>query len=156
MATVLDYRKRSMPDATPGADLRSAAAGYELGRLLLRGVVDGRMHRAGCDYARIIDRYQRIKGFPAPFPQAMDLSAIRGGESNAEPDSDTIKMAVNDYMRIVTVLADAGTAATREVREVCIFDRGPSSVDNLRTGLCALAEFFKIPDGHVDAPRKSG
>lgn len=155
MSTVVEYRKRSMPAGTPDKDIRSAAAGYELGRLLLKGVLDGRLHRAGCDYASIVDRYQRIKGYPSPFPQGMDLSAIRGGESNGEIPSEVVKRVSNEYMRILTVLADVGVVATREVREVCLFDRAPYSVDNLKRGLDALAIFFQIPSGHVDAPRKS-
>lgn len=156
VSTVVEYRKRSMPAGTSDKDLRSAAAGYELGRLLLKGVVDGRLHRAGCDYASIIDRYQRAKGYPSPFPQGMDLTAIRGGASNGEIPDDVVRRVSNEYMRIMTALADAGSAATREVREVCLADRPAYSVDNLKRGLDALAILFQIPTGHVDAPRKSG
>ncbi|MFG1349080.1 hypothetical protein [Xanthobacter autotrophicus] len=154
MATVLDYRRRALPGAGD-KDLRSAAAGYELGRLLLRNVVDGRAHRAGCDYAALVDSYQRIKGYPSPFPRGMDIGAVRGQGLYEEASADVVRRISNDYMRVTTALSDAGTAAMREVREVCIFDREPVSVDNLMRGLGALADFFRIPAGHVDDARKS-
>jgi hypothetical protein len=155
MSTVLEYRKRALPKDMPDKDVRSAAAGYALGRLLLCGVVSGRRHRAGCDFAQLIDTYQRIKGYPSPFPKGMDIGAVRGIGLREEESPDVIRRVSNDYQRVTTALAVAGTAAMREVREVCIFDRDPVSVDNLKLGLDALADFFKIPADHVDPARKS-
>lgn len=155
MSTVIDYRKRALPAGIPDKDIRSPAAGYELGRLLLLKVVDGRQHRAGCDFATLVDSYQRIQGYPSPFPKGMDIGGARGQGLSDDVGPDVIRRVSNDYMRATTALAGSGSASMRETREVCIFDREPASVDNLRRGLDALADFFRIPAGHVDDLRKS-
>jgi len=147
MSTVVEYRSRMVGEK----DARSPYAGYELGRLALAGVVTPRRHRAGYDYARLVDDYQRAMGYPSPFPQGMDIGAARGATLTTEPDSARLKRVSNQYMRALTALSEAGKQATREVREVCVFDRPPMSVDNLRLGLDALAKFFMLPVDEQEA-----
>jgi hypothetical protein len=143
MATVLAYRKRVM--GLPEEDARRNEAGYELGRMMLRGQITSRQHRAGCDYALLVADYQRAIGFPPPYPQGMDLGAARGLSLVAEPDQVRLRRTVNQYMQSITAIADAGTAADRAVREACVYDREVKDVENLRLGLDALAAFFSIP-----------
>ena len=144
MATVVGYRKRMMPKASE-EDIRSSVAGYELGRMMLDRRITPRLHRAGYDYARIVDDYQRATGYPSPFPRGLDLGMARGLSLSSEMSADRIRAIANGYMRMQTALSLAGGAAVREVREVCIFDRPARLLDHLKMGLTALADFFRIP-----------
>jgi len=141
-STVLAYRKRAVGEADAGRN----EAGYELGRMMLKGIVSDRQHRAGCDYALLVADYQRCIGYPAPYPQGIDLGAARGLALGSDPDETKIKRIVGQYMRSITAISDAGRAADRAVREVCVYDRSVEDVDNLRRGLDALADFFGIPE----------
>ena len=141
-STVLEYRRRAVGEADAGRN----EAGYELGRLMLTGRVTPRQHSAGCEYALLVADYQRCIGFPAPYPQGIDLGAARGLSLIGEPDEGKIKRIVNQYMRSITAIAGAGKPADRAIREVCVYDRSVEDVDNLRRGLDALADFFGIPD----------
>lgn len=140
-STVLAYRKRAVGEADAGRN----EAGYELGRMMLKGTLSERQHRAGYDYALLVADYQRCIGLPAPHPQGIDLGAARGMSLGGEPSEAKIRRTVNQYMASITAISGAGRAADRAVREVCVYDRGVEDVDNLRLGLDALAEFFGIP-----------
>lgn len=144
MATVIEYRKRMMPKASE-AEVRASVAGYELGRMMMDRRITPRLHRAGYDYARIVDDYQRATGYPSPFPRSLDLGMARGLSLASDMSADRIRAIANVYMRMQTALSLAGGAAAREVREVCIFDRPAYSLDHLKVGLFALADFFRIP-----------
>ena len=144
MTTVVEYRRRMMPEASD-VEVRSSVAGYELGRMMIARNISPRLHRAGYDYARIVDDYQRVMGYPSPFPRSLDLGMARGLSLAADMDADRIRVTANVYMRMQTALSLAGGAAAREVREVCIFDRPAYSLDHLKLGLFALADFFRIP-----------
>lgn len=143
MATVLAYRKRV--DGLSEADAKRNEAGYELGRMMLRGQITGRQHEAGCSYALLVSDYQRAIGFPPPYPQGIDLGAARGLSLTAEPDAARVRRTVNQYMQSITAISDAGRAADKAVREVCVYDREVNDVENLRVGLNALATFFGVP-----------
>lgn len=140
-STVLAYRARAVGEADAGRN----EAGYELGRMMLRGQITGRQHRAGCEYALLVADYQRAIGLPSPYPQGIDLGATRGLSLGSEPDAARVRRTVNQYMQSITALSGAGRAAERAVREVCVYDRSMQDVENLRSGLNALAAFFNIP-----------
>lgn len=143
MATVLAYRKRIV--GLSDADAKRNEAGYELGRMMLRGQITARQHRAGCEYSMLVSDYQRAIGFPPPYPQGIDLGAARGLSLGVEPDPARIRRTVNQYMQSITAISDAGKAADKAVREVCVYDRQVQDVENLRIGLNSLAGFFSIP-----------
>ncbi|MFG1340384.1 hypothetical protein [Xanthobacter autotrophicus] len=140
-ATVLEYRKRNVGEADAGRN----EAGYELGRMMLAGKVSRRQHEAGCAYALLVADYQRCIGFPAPYPQGIDLGAARGIALGGEVSDDRIRRTANQYMRAITALFSAGRAADRAVREVCVYDRGTQDLHGLNSGLDSLAIFFGIP-----------
>ena len=142
MATVLDYRARNgvAPD-----HLRRNEAGYALGRMYLAGKVTPRQHRAGCDYALLVGDYQRSIGFPAPYPQGMDLGAARGLSLGSEPSDASVRRVKDEYMGAEGAGLQAGKAAMSAIREACIYDREVEDVENLRIGLDALGDFFRIP-----------
>lgn len=141
MATALAYRQKLVP----AKDARLPEAGYELGRLFIRGKVTAQEHRAGFEFMRLVYDYQTSQGYPSPFPASMDIGAIHGLSLCGEPDVAKIRRTANEYMRAQTALSDAGRPATMEVREVCVFDQTVRSVENLRLGLRALASFYQIP-----------
>lgn len=140
-ATVLAYRRRMVGEADAGRN----EAGYELGRMMLRGKITARQHRAGCEFAQLVADYQRALGFPPPYPQGIDLGAARGLALGGEPDAAKVRRTVNQYMRSITVVAQCGRAADNAVREVCVFDRETRDLGPLCLALDALAEFFGIP-----------
>lgn len=142
MSTVLEYRRRA---GVAEKDLRRSEAGYELGRLYLRGVISARHHEAGKQYACLVADYQRQVGFPAPYPSAMDFNAVRGLALAEEPEAARVRRTANQYMRSQTALSDAGKAGFQAVTEVCIYDRDTAHIESLRLGLAALAQFFGIP-----------
>lgn len=129
----------------------------ELGRLYLRGALDPvapydrdkysgkQLHRAGFEYMRLVHDSRCLQGIPSPFPRAMDFGAVHGLSLHSEPDVDRVRRVANMEMRARTVLADAGPAVSREVYSVCIEDKPVGIVDNLKTGLLALAGLFEIP-----------
>lgn len=151
-STVLAARQRLY--AVPMADAGSAEAGYELGRLWLSGKISARQLEAGKEYHCLVADYQRAIDMPSPYPQGMDLGAARGLSLKGEPDESRIKRTVNQYMRSLTAMADAGKPATVAVREVCVYDRGVFDVENLAHGLDILADFFGIPLEAVDGLRR--
>lgn len=141
MATVLAYRAR----AVSPEHARRNEAGYELGRMFLKGIITKRQHEAGCNYAKLVSDYQRSMGFPSPYPKGIDLGAARGLSLASEPSEARVRRTVNEYMLSITAIADAGKSAGIALREVCVYDRGTLDVENLRIGLDALAGFFGIP-----------
>jgi len=141
MATALAYRQKLVP----AKDARLPEAGYELGRLYIKGKVTAQEHRAGFEFMRLVYDYQTSQGYPSPFPASMDIGAVHGLALHGEPDPLKIRRTANEYMRAQTALSDAGRSAMTEVREVCIFDREVRIVDSLRLGLRALARFYGIP-----------
>lgn len=150
-ATVLAYRAREVGAEHAG----DARAGYELGRLAIRKAVTKRQHEAGCTYALLVGAYQRLMGFPPPYPQGIDLGAARGLALGGEPGEQRIARIANEYMRAHTALAQIGRLPEWAVREVCVYDRPTSDVDNLARGLDALADFFGVPGERVDEKTKS-
>ncbi|MFG1302161.1 hypothetical protein V5F49_20440 [Xanthobacter sp. V3C-3] len=149
MATAIAHRARVV-----GVDnAKRNEAGYELGRMFLKGRVTARQHRAGFDFASIVGDWQRMMGLPSPFPASMDYGAVRGLSIQAEIDADRVRRRTEEYMKMMTALSDAGRRAQILVRQVCVEDLSVVDVDNLRLGLDALADFFKIPAEPVDEGR---
>lgn len=145
-STVLAYRARSVGEE----NARRNESGYELGRMYLAGVVNSRQHRAGVDYALMMRSWQMLMGLPSPFPSGLDYGAVRGLSINEDPDPEFVQRRTNHIQKMRTALAQAGRQAEIVVRQVCIEDLGAKNVDNLRSGLNALADFFKIPAFAVD------
>lgn len=147
-ATVLAYRGRLA--GLDEADASRNEVGYELGRMWLRGKITRRQHEAGNRYGLLVGDYQRCLGFPPPYPQGLDLGAARGLSLAGEPTEAWVKRIVAEYMASMTAIAMVGKPADRAVREVCIYDREVKDVENLKRGLDALAEFFRIPADPLD------
>lgn len=144
LGTVLAWRSRIVPTSMA----RKAEAGYELGRMMLSHIVTPRQHRAGYDYARLENDYRMAIDAPSPFPKSMEMGAVKGRPMLSEGRDDFLRRKANEFMQAKTALAGAGGVASREVYQVCVSDRKTESVDNLRIGLNALADFFRIPLDH--------
>lgn len=151
MATVIAYRTRAV-----GAEhAKDSRAGYELGRMAIRGTITARQHSAGVEYAKLVRSYQFAIDAPSPFPASMDLGAVNGISLSEEIDPERRKRVVNWYMKAITALSDAGKRGEIAVRETCVFDYEAKDVDNLKNGLNALAKFFGLTEEPVDDHRKS-
>lgn len=146
MATVLAYRAREVGQEHAA----KPEAGYELGRIFLAGRITQRQHEGGVRWARTVDRYAKMNGFPSPFPKAMDWGNVGGGMGcGSEPSSVLIRATANDYMRAQTKLAVEGRAAMVACREACILETDTGAwpehtMAALRAGLSSLADFYGI------------
>lgn len=121
----------------------------EIGRLCVRGVIGKDQYEAGTKYGLLVRSYRMAIGAPQ--------STARGASIQVLPDSvdgEAFDHSVESWeewaMRIKgqhyaceRVLRDAGRAAQREVRRVCVEPSGPHrSARDLRSGLDALSEYF--------------
>lgn len=146
MATAKAQRAREV-----GEDLCARKeAGYELGRLLLKGVITERQHRGGYDFAMLDDAYRRLVGLPPHSPSAMDIANTGGRSLKGEVPAATIRRVANQHQMVQTALADAGRIGAAAVSEVCLHDRPTADTTALKIGLSALADFFKVPLDYGD------
>lgn len=144
-AVVIAYRAKNNPDIDPA----SQYAGYELGRLFLREIIDERQRDAGERWARLVTRFARTMGYPVPTPKSVEMEEGRGVSCAPEPDPDRIMALRRDYADAFAMLSDAGRAAQVACKAVCCQEADtrnwpPHTVKAMKAGLDRLAVFFGI------------
>ena len=154
-ATVMRSRRRHHPDLNPRSSEEEIMAGYELGRLHLRGTIDERQRKAGETWARCVVRFARTMGYPAPTPRSVNLDEGRGLSCAAEVDPVRVRVVRQDYAAAFRMLSEAGITlqerrlAMSACRDVCVQDADTRAwphhmVDALKRGLDRLADCFGI------------
>lgn len=152
-ATVVGGRRRQHPDLAPRTLQEEMMAGYELGRLHLRGIIDERQRKGGEAWARCVVRYARTMGYPAPTPRSVTLDESRGISCEAEVDPIRVQRARQFYADAFRALSEAGATlqekrlAASACRAVCVQDADTRAwphhmINALKRGLNQLAEYF--------------
>lgn len=93
-------------------------AGSALGRLFLRGVLDAKELRGAEQYARIVNTYCRVKGFPSRTPKSMSLAGGRSGGRGYEPTEQDITDATEEYHTAFRILLTTERSVFIEGRKV--------------------------------------
>lgn len=134
----------------------SAQAGYGLGLLLLRGLIDQRQHDAGLDFGRVWGRWALLAGLPS--------HQLRLPNGQGRPEvCDEAWIGINgEYRAACAALRDTHPARlVWAAVEMAVMDddvtpilegrTSPQGVMALRSGLDALARHFHSVDGDGDA-----
>lgn len=125
-------------------------AGYALGRMMLAGLIDWRMHNAG-----LMLRDQRLAwGGAIGLPSFELRQALSDAPTRPDvPEEDARRRAVR-YRNAVAAVHSAGCPAWKWVVSVVYQDRDYAFVNGiassvglvaLRLGLSALADHYRIP-----------
>lgn len=120
----------------------------EFGRLMLMKLITPAQHEAGKQYAGLVSQYRRVYDIPAPDPQAMDISRVRGSQGLEMPIH--VARAVRErYDRAYSAIGDArgGQKAQKAVAHYAVHDRRVDGRDILQlliSGLDQLVSHFGI------------
>lgn len=124
METVIEARMRQY--GMTRAQARSQLAGYEVGRMALRGDL-GQDCQPYLDavyaYVMATADYMRIKCPQMPLPKAMDYLAGRGASLMPEPSLKTVDRIVKRYEDMAQKLRSANPAERIVFHEVAYHDR---------------------------------
>lgn len=126
-------------------DVRSQLAGSVFGRLRLDGTITQAQYNAGCNFASIVRRYERIMGIPSANARSASLAGMVGGGSCETPeDEEAVQRARRAY-------EDAFCAVTEyhegrdymKALKLCILQDQPCDLGSLRCGLNLLAHLWR-------------
>lgn len=124
LQTVVEARMRIY--GLTAAQARSELAGYEIGRMALRGDF-GQDYQpyidAVYDYVMATSDYMRIKCPQQPMPRAIDYLAGRGATLRAEPSLKTVDRIVERYERKLALLEPVDSHARMVFHQIAFFDR---------------------------------
>ncbi len=161
MQTVLDARRRFMGIKADKVDLRSAMAGDDLGRALLKADVvrqsDGRpdpsynpgvLWDAACHIRRTVAAYDRACGAPARHPKCLSiLTPPDRLEATAEspafddrPEADRSRAAVSAYMVLQGWLGHTDARARSACLRAVVDDAGVSDLPGIILALQSVAD----------------
>ena len=162
MQTVLDARRRFMGDKADKVDLRSAMAGDDLGRALLKAPpvldgIDGKPHEAYTaailwdavtHMRRTVAAYDRACGAPARHPKCLSiLTPPDHLEATAEtpafddrPEAERNRAAVSAYMTLQGWLDHADRAARTACLRAVVDDAGVSDLPGIILALQCVAD----------------
>jgi hypothetical protein len=113
----------------------------EFGRLMLLKKITPAQHEAGKAYAGLVSQYRRVFDIPAPDPQAMDISRVRG--SNRQEMPIHVARAIREkYDRAYIAIGNArgGQKAQKAVAHHAVHDRKIDSSDGLKLLIGGLNE----------------
>lgn len=120
----------------------------EFGRLMLMKKITPAQHEAGKIYSGLVSQYRHVYDIPAPSPQAMDLTRVRGSQGREMPIH--VARAVRErYDRAYSAIGNAkgGQKAQKAVAHHAVHDRVVAddvSLDLLIGGLNQLVSHFGI------------
>lgn len=159
----------NQPHRRDRPDPQSRLLGYALGRLLERGLVDGRQYQAGERWSAVVAAYRRqLLSAPSGSTRSGEMAErVSTGFSpwegehhevdpeQAEKDRQALKAKYDCCFENLCALGRVlgrQHAIINTVRKVCIDDRDPNEqeVGDLRVGLNCLARFlFSREEGGV-------
>lgn len=120
------------------------------GRAYMHKLISRRQYDAAQAYERVIIRYAVANNIPAPFPRSPEFDADLRGRSHNDLEPDNVASINADYQNAFAALQDAGRQASLQVHALVkdglnCYTLQIVLLDNLRRGLDALADHFKIP-----------
>lgn len=128
--------------------LDSPFAGYELGRLFLKGAVTEEQRLAGEAWARLDARYRAIYGLKAPQVCSAPMERI-GGLSLADEPTEPEKV-IKSYRRAETDLSRV-RGRLWAVESTCLYDEPPLNIALLISGLNVLIHIWGLTVGRKSA-----
>lgn len=145
METALDARVKHHGverEMYRGMDL----SGFTLGRMRIDKKITEPELEAGLWYAEQMERYYRAVGIQSPNPQAQNLLAVRGHDSDvSQTAQERAQKASKMFTRLETTLGKVGNGVKSTVYNVCVLDieglrlMPSSQLMMLKQGLIALA-----------------
>ena len=129
-----------------------ALAGYEIGRMYLRGQITKGDADICDDYVKVVARYMQLTSPGRPFPKAMDYLQAKG--FGAEPPQETIDAIRKAYTRWLKPLTGEGSTIVQHVmafHDVAFFD---NPVGGRVTSIKACAAALRKEFGREDAEEK--
>ncbi|MFD2232779.1 hypothetical protein [Phaeospirillum tilakii] len=147
-------RRAELAGCSPEIAAKRPEAGYALGQLLMRGVIDQRQHDAGIAFGRDWTRWALMAGLPAHQPRQPT------GQPRHEPTAKDWLEVRDRYLAACAAVRDRRPAGlVWAAVEMVVADEvaqpildgltGPAGVRALRDGLDALAEHYRIPRREV-------
>lgn len=120
-------------------------AGYEIGRLYLRGKIDLVDVEVCDDYVQTVARFMVLTNPNHPFPKAMDYLATKG--IGGEPSSDQITTARKRYAEWLEPLTGPSSAVIPHVmafHEVAFYDHPAlDRLEQIKHCIAALRRKFR-------------
>jgi hypothetical protein len=125
------------------ADAGSHFAGYEVGRLYLKGQIDLVDVEVCSDYVHTVARFMSLTNPQHPFPRAMDyLMTIKG--QGGEPNPDQIARARKAYSEWVKPLEQCDSRARMTFHGIVFYDNHTGDrLDQLKECISALRRKFR-------------
>ena len=117
-------------------------AGYEIGRLYLRGKIDLVDVEVCDDYVQTVARFMSLTNPQHPFPKAMDYLAAKG--IGGEPSADQINRTRKAYSEWVAPLEQCESAARMTFHGVVFYDHSAiGNVEQVKHCIAALRRKFR-------------
>lgn len=120
-------------------------AGYEIGRLYLRGQIDLVDVEVCDDYVQTVARFMALTNPQHPFPKAMDYLAAKGigGEASADQIA-TARKRYADWLEPLTGLNSMVLPHVMAFHDVAFYDRPAlGRIEHVRLCIAALRRKFR-------------
>jgi hypothetical protein len=116
-------------------------AGYEIGRLYLRGQIDLVDVEVCDDYVQTVARFMALTNPQHPFPKAMDYLAAKG--FGGEPSQDQIASIRKRYAEWIEPLSGLDSRARMIFNGVVFYDNQASDIHAIKPCIAALRRKFR-------------
>ena len=147
-------RRAELVGCSPEDAAKRPEAGYALGQLLMRGIIDQRQHDAGIAFGLVWTRWALMAGLPAHQPRQPT------GRARTDPDLDEWEKVRDRYRAACdSVRRCRPSGLVWAAVEMVVADdiahpilsglTGPSGLRALQDGLDALADHYRIPRREV-------
>lgn len=119
-------------------------AGYEIGRLYIRGQLDLIDIEVCDDYVQVIARFMALTNPQHPFPKAIDYVATIKGLSS-DPGQEYVNRVRKAYANWIAPLQDCGGLARMAFHEVAFHDMPcpPAKLGQVKECIGALRRAFR-------------
>ena len=117
-------------------------AGYEIGRMYLRNLIDLVDVEVCDDYVQTVARFMSLTNPQHPFPKAMDYLAAKG--FGGEPSQEQIDRTRKAYAEWVQPLENCESSARMTFHGVVFYDNpAAGNVDRVKHCIAALRRKFR-------------
>ncbi|MER9652466.1 hypothetical protein NKJ26_02975 [Mesorhizobium sp. M0152] len=146
---VLDQRRRHFGAVLPG-DKRNGKGrshandrryGYALGRLLIAGAIDLKLHDAGQDFSELFQAYRRVADIPPAVVAAISYVQATG-KTRRDLEDDEASAISRRYNSAVRAVNRAGVGVFSALYDVLIRDLDPADPSKVAAGLDAINKHF--------------
>lgn len=116
-------------------------AGYEIGRLYLRGQIDLVDVEVCDDYVQTVARFMALTNPQHPFPKAMDYLAAKG--IGGEPSQENIDRTRKQYADWIEPLERCDSRARMIFHGVVFYDNATVDIECVKHCIAALRRKFR-------------